>query len=91
MVGTPTRPDSTNDQRQVSQNPPIQILSDNHNIDPAIIRSLIQTALNPLPVEPIPSRVVISNIVIRAIKRSMDLYVFLCFSDEISSIPVDLF
>ena len=36
----------------------------NHNIDPQAIRDLIKGALDLLPVDPIPTRILISDIVI---------------------------
>lgn len=36
----------------------------NHNESPEAIRALIQGALGPLPVNPVPTRVVINNIVV---------------------------
>ena len=60
MVGNLPNPDSTSGRGQGGQN--IRILSRDHNISFATIRSLIQGSLAPLPVDPIPSRVVIDNI-----------------------------
>ena len=60
MVGNLPNPDPTGERGQGSQN--IRLLSRDHNISPATIRGLIQGSLAPLPVDPIPTRVVIDNI-----------------------------
>ena len=41
----------------------VRIIS-NHGINPQSLRELIKGALDPLPVDPVPSRVVIGDIVI---------------------------
>ena len=41
----------------------VRIIS-NHGINPQSLRELIKGALDPLPVDPVPSRIVINNIVI---------------------------
>ena len=70
MVGNFQRPDSTSGGTgQVGQNQSILILSSDHNISPTTIRRIIQDSLNPLPVNPIPTTVVISNIVITRNQR----------------------
>ena len=56
-------PDSTSN--TVNQNPNIiTIISSNHNIQPDIIRRLLQNSLSQLEVDPIPTRIEISDIVI---------------------------
>ena len=48
---------------QGENNPNIRIFF-NHSESPGAVRALIQGALEPLPVDPAPSRVVIHNIVV---------------------------
>ena len=36
----------------------------NHNIEPDTIRNLIKEALGPLPIDPVPTRIVLDNIVV---------------------------
>ena len=60
MVGNLPNSESTGGRERGGQN--IRLLSRDHNISVATIRSLIQGSLAPLPVDPIPTRVVIDNI-----------------------------
>ena len=44
---------------------PVEVrVTSNHGIDCQALRELIKGALDPLPVDPVPSRIVINNIVI---------------------------
>ena len=59
-------PDSTQDENgQIIQNPgTVEILSSNHDINPDYIRRLLRDSLSQLEVDPIPSEIIISDIVI---------------------------
>ena len=47
-----------------STEPIVVQLTDHHNIDPEILRDKIKGALDPLLVDPVPTRIIIDNIII---------------------------
>ena len=57
MVGQLTNNDN-------NPEPQIERVVCHHNLNPQVLRDLIKRALSPLPVDPVPSRVIIDDIVI---------------------------
>ena len=65
----------------------LQRVTHNHNIDPQTIRDLIKGALDPLPVDPIPTKILISNIVVtknpNSVQNPLELRCQVSFQREV--------
>ena len=72
MVGNIDRPDSSGDRDQQGPSErPAERITENHNIDSNIIRRLIQDSLTPLRVDPVPTQILIRDIVITRDDRGL--------------------